>query len=407
MSFNEQNLRPAQIDGIRIEVDGDSMPVGRRTADFEYPYRDAPYIDDMGRKKRVLTLDAWVCGDDCFARRDRLIALFEAKKICTLIHPWYGEMRIKPVEATVKHKYEEGRVVRFDLVFAEATEVQFPSVKIDTAGVLARFADELQGYVDELFALSDFGSVLNDTLDIAGANRIIGVLAGAFRGVSQALSGARDPFAGLLSNVRGLLAKPSVLIDSVRTLFAHFAVNTAGAARAVSSEFIKSGTSGKAPTSYYEIVQMPASFVRQIEKLDALAVPVNPDLQVIEAPLKEYVAYTLVAQAAGVLSVLPSLVKDDVKASTFAVVAAIDALTLRANDEQYIYLVQLRTAVLQDYRERMAQGRAVKAVQVLTPQPALVVAYEHHENALRDSDLILRNKVKHPLFVQGDLKVIQ
>ena len=407
MSFNERNLRPAQIGGIRIEVDGDSMPVGRRTADFEYPYRDAPYIEDMGRKKRVLTLDAWVCGDDCFARRDRLIALFEAKNACTLIHPWYGEKQIKPVEATVKHKYEEGRVVRFDLVFAEASDVQFPNVRKDTAGALAGFADELQGYVDELFALCDFSPYLSDALDLSGVNRIIGVLSGAFRGVSQMISGVRDPFGEVLGNVRALLARPEALADVVRAVFAGFAVHTADTARAVAVDFVKSESNGRAPASYYEVVQLPVALVRQVARVDALPIAVNSDQLAIETPLKQFVAYTLVAQAAGVLSVLPSLVKDDVKASVYAVVAAIDALTLRADDEQYALLVRLRAAVLQDYHERMAQARAVKTVCVAVPKPALVLAYEQHENALRDSELILRNKVKHPLFVTGEVKVIR
>ena len=55
----------------------------------------------------------------------------------------------------------------------------------------------------------------------------------------------------------------------------------------------------------------------------------------------------------------------------------------------------------------MAQARAVKTVCVAVPKPALVLAYEQHENALRDSELILRNKVKHPLFVTGEVKVIR
>lgn len=405
MSFNEENLLPAKLSGIRFEVDSDSMPVGRRTADHEYPFRDEPYIEDMGRKKRVINLEAWVCGDDCLERRDRLIAVFEAKDVVTLVHPWYGEMQVKPVEATPKHRYDEGRVVRIEMNFVEAGELDNPRVTDDTASLLAGYADELQTMVDDALSYLSFDHLGLDMLDLSGAGRIIGVLSGAFNSLSQVLTGAKNPFISLFNDVMGLVAKPAGLVAIVRSMFGGLAKSSSTTARQITRDFNRQ--SGSTITaSYAEIVRMPATLVRAVAKVDAQPAAANAALATIEKPLREYVQYTLVAQAAGVLSIMPAVVKDDVKTSTDAVVQAIDVLCNTASDEQYQALVRLRMAVLLDYHERISRARNMRTLKIEMPTPALVLAYNAHENALRDGEIILRNKVAHPLFVAGDINVV-
>jgi len=39
----------------------------------EFPQRDVPYAEDLGRKNRELKISALVVGDDVFQRRDRLM----------------------------------------------------------------------------------------------------------------------------------------------------------------------------------------------------------------------------------------------------------------------------------------------------------------------------------------------
>jgi prophage DNA circulation protein len=53
--------------------------VGRRTVQHEYPQRDTPFAEDMGRAARRFSLDAYVLGPDYDQARDRLIDALEAR----------------------------------------------------------------------------------------------------------------------------------------------------------------------------------------------------------------------------------------------------------------------------------------------------------------------------------------
>lgn len=48
MSWTDR-LQPASFRGVAFKVDGDDLQIGRRTVVHEYPGRDTPSVEDMGR----------------------------------------------------------------------------------------------------------------------------------------------------------------------------------------------------------------------------------------------------------------------------------------------------------------------------------------------------------------------
>lgn len=94
----------------------------------EYPNRDKPYTEDLGKVTFRPSITAYVVGDDCFDQRDRLIDALNKPGPGTLVHPTYGELKVcVDGEVRVSTSKSEGRIVRFDLKFVEAGELSYPT----------------------------------------------------------------------------------------------------------------------------------------------------------------------------------------------------------------------------------------------------------------------------------------
>jgi len=57
-------LRPAAFRGIPFEVSAATGSFGRRTARHEFPQRDTPAVEDLGRRTRELQITGFVIGAD-------------------------------------------------------------------------------------------------------------------------------------------------------------------------------------------------------------------------------------------------------------------------------------------------------------------------------------------------------
>src|SRR6185437_9361631 len=121
MSWRD-NLRPGSFRGVAFLIDtGVSTQIGRRGQLHEYPLRDLPWAEDLGRRARRFAVNCLVIGSDYMTARDQLIAALEARGPGTLVHPYYGTMRVSVVDAVeVREDTKDGGVARFRIPFAEA-----------------------------------------------------------------------------------------------------------------------------------------------------------------------------------------------------------------------------------------------------------------------------------------------
>ncbi|MNJ19309.1 hypothetical protein D3C77_136300 [compost metagenome] len=136
-------LHPASFRGVPFHVDSDAMPVGRRTQLHEYPQRDKPLVEDMGRRTRTTKLTAFVIGDDYLVKRDDLLKALDEPGPGELVHPWFGRMNVTAGDCEVTHERREGGMARFDLVFIEAGEKGFPAGVPNTARQLEESSESL------------------------------------------------------------------------------------------------------------------------------------------------------------------------------------------------------------------------------------------------------------------------
>ncbi len=124
----KDRLQDASFRGVPFKVEEESAGTGRRVETHEYPNRDKPYTEDLGKVTFRPSITAYVVGDDCFDQRDRLIEALNKPGPGTLVHPTYGELKVcVDGEVRVSTSKSEGRIVRFDLKFVEAGELSYPT----------------------------------------------------------------------------------------------------------------------------------------------------------------------------------------------------------------------------------------------------------------------------------------
>lgn len=82
-----RTMRPASFRGVPFYVERDQVDTGRRLVVHEFPLKDAPYIEDMGRDTNKISVTAYVIGDDADAQEKALRSACERGGAASLSLP--------------------------------------------------------------------------------------------------------------------------------------------------------------------------------------------------------------------------------------------------------------------------------------------------------------------------------
>ncbi len=113
-------LRPAKFKDAIFHVEAGARSGGRRLAPHEYPKRDDPYVEDMGRKMRGYSVAGYCIGPSYQDDRNALIRALEAEGSGTLVLPTLGEFLVKAGPYSVREVRERGGFCEFEMNFLEA-----------------------------------------------------------------------------------------------------------------------------------------------------------------------------------------------------------------------------------------------------------------------------------------------
>jgi prophage DNA circulation protein len=143
-----ERLVPASFRGIKFHVESAVTVRGRRIAVHEYPKRDTPYSEDMGRHTRRFNIQAYLLGANYDANRDLLQDALELEGAGMLTvyqvaaHAW--RLNVVVEEFSITEQRERGGFCMFEMRFVEvgtpANEVAFAQ----TQAVITDRARELE-----------------------------------------------------------------------------------------------------------------------------------------------------------------------------------------------------------------------------------------------------------------------
>lgn len=381
-----KQLRPASFRGVPFSVELGDIEAGRRVQVHEYPQRDKPYVEDLGRATRSIRVQALIVGDDYVQRANKLLEALERPGPGALVHPWLGQMQVS-LAAPARVEFDRQRlgVASFDLDFVEAGELAFPSVQASTQAATRKAAD-MVSKAAVLQAARRFNVAGVSDFVQAAAQGQLGQLAATFTRALPDLPALGDArkFAQAAGEWVSLVRNPAALAGSIaRSLNVASYIQQAQDLRGVLGGLLVMARS-------QSLSAPPPPAVLTQSRRQAWA---------NEAALNGLARQVVLAQAIGASSLVPADVHDDVMGMRDQIVAAIDAETLAASDESYQALLAARLAVWRDLTDRARGAERLRTVRPQQAVPALVLAHRLYATADRADEIVARNRVRHPGFV--------
>lgn len=381
-------LQPASFRGVPFKVDSADGSGGRRAQTHEYPMRDTPWTEDLGRKARTLSLSAYVLGADYMAARDALIAALDAAGAGTLVHRYWGELQVVVTDYRISESSDEGGIARFSISFAEAGSQTFPAARTDTAEALAVQVDKIRAAAQKTYA---------DTHRVDG---LPGWVSEAAVGDFQRALDAVDALTAQLTPDLSLLAEIQLDAGRVAGTLADLVRVPVSAAAAIDARIRALAQIPSRPVNAF--AALTALFGHDSRTGTVATTPANQQAAANRVATAGLVRQLAVAEAAGLLQ---SADFDSATAAAEArdtVLAAIDSEAgITPDDTLFRELSALAAASTRAVAARSDSLPRIGTVRFSATLPALVVAHRVYGDATRADEIVSRNHVRHPGFVPG------
>lgn len=415
MTKTWENLRPASFRGVAFEVESHSESGGRRVELHEYPLRDTPYAEDLGKKAGKWQIEAFlVNGKSGYAeRRDKLREALNASGPGTLIHPYLGELSVSVDGYSLKETTREGGYCTFSISFVEAGQPVEPDVEKDTAANVLDKAEAAKEVATAGF-LDEYMPLLEDLEGLAGKVPALLSEATAFLGtplsiLSRAQSAASSVLAlpdrlasrilGYLGTIRQLggIATSGLKMNALTALLGKKSAGTASS-WLVTSNGVIAGIVGE--TSWPQAGG--GSIGGGTPSPETPGVVASTVANRAETPLIDLIAAGAVIEAAIESADADYGTADDALASRDAVLEAIDEVQ-RANcsDAVFTALSELAAAVNEDLTTRGAELPKLGSATLFMSMPALAASYRLYGDVGQADAIVARNRIRHPGRVPG------
>lgn len=397
MGWKEQ-LQPASFRGVKFKVDTAEMAFGRRNQIHEYPGREEPFTEDLGKKAREYRFSAYILGDNYFGDRDALIKAIEDDKTPgVLIHPSLGRKTVVPRgDCSVQYSNKEGGFEGFSLVFVEAGEKKFPSSGFNLTSLVGIKADSLISTVttqfNRVYKVADY---IEDVASQASAlvDNFLGVIDDALT-----VGGVTDPaYSQFRSILDGLMDTVSIFIPDPDKV----SLNLSEAVSGLTGVFSEPRDVIRAQT---KVFKYGAGFAAVVETTPS---------RTQAARNQEIIIATVRALALGQIAVavanteFPS--KQDAVEQRDEVLDLFEQEILIAGDtgqdDIYRALDEVRNALAKQINARAVNLPNLRKITNLDHVPALAFAYNLYEDAERDQEIVERNHIRNPLFIPGHVEI--
>ena len=386
MSWKDGFSSTGDFRGAEFRVRESELEAGRRVQAHEYPQRDTPHVEDLGRKARRLKFEAYCIGDNYKVARDALIAKVEQPGAGSLNHPYHGTLTVTVTSFRVRESTRHGGYAAITIECVESGENTFPTATASTQTAVKRIAASTStssmAVFAESFEIDDSGSDVPDFLAELDA---------IFKKVEHATGTVSSVVADLLST-------PGQLGEKIASIITGISASAADPLQALNllTTLFNAG-SDPVITNSSPRAQQAAQNVKMTNELVRTQ------------------AVTEAAIASATLELSPAkqgntpITRDRVYEIRTEILSAIDARQRSTdvvtgepiNDALFTELADLRTAVAIDLSTR---GSRLPAVQRYVPGatlPALVVSHQLYGDASRETELLNLNNTRHPGFVAG------
>lgn len=389
---------PGSFRGVPFEVESYAGTFGRRTADHEFPQRDIPYTEDMGRATREIRLTAYVSGAAYAANRDALIRALELEGPGTLVHPWLGVMLVNARPGTISEDKEAMESATIEMSFLEAGALIFPLSVVDVGSVV-----DAAGEAVAEAAAFDFADVFDVVLKPGNvALAAIENVRAAIRGTTAAVFGPAtrllDQFDAIAASMKGIESDVNSLVRAPSDLAARF-------------------------TSLFDLLDRPSTD-RTLADLATVGTPGEAVPVTATTPTTQQIAQNAIvlrtltrrlaiARSARLAARETFPVYDDAvrvrdeQAARILAEEEFAASTRQPGDDVYVALTEMRTALVRGITDAAADLVRLRTLELPAVDCSLLIAHDLYGDTERADEIVDRNAIAHPGFVSpGQLLVL-
>ncbi|MGY4815491.1 DNA circularization protein [Pseudomonas chlororaphis subsp. piscium] len=402
MSWRDR-LLPASFRGVGFWVDQAKTPVGHKGQLHEYPQRDLPFYESLGRQARTHDLTAFIVGADCLEQRDKLLKALEEGS-GELVHPWLGRLQVKVGECEMTQSRQDGGLVTFTLKFYPDQPLQFPSATVNTRQLLLVSADSLIGSAVRRFeeamtlvkaariGIADLRNSLKEVYQTI--EQELKPLIDTYRDLNLLVRAIKDLPKEVSAEFKGLLGDIKDLKDYARNGYRGVLANVSQQVEAVKKIDTPKLTTGKDTTAaaqaMADLVQ-DAVLVRIAQAVASLPVA-TPVVKLSGTP-------SLAKQAIQPVTRAEVPVADEVLALRNSINEAIWQAAEKADALHYEVLNGLRQLVYGHLTAVASSGVRLVVKNPMQSLPTVVLAYRLFGDATRAAEVQQRNGVAHPGFL--------
>jgi len=419
-------LLPASFRGISFLIPQTSVPVGMKGQLHEFPQRDTPFFEQLGKQSQVHKMTGWVIGDDCFERRDKLIEALSTPEAGELVHPWLGRMQVKAGECEMSHDLMGGGMISFDLTFYPDVPLKTPAAKVNTQAQVVNSSESL--LTSSLNRYESSMATVNQAR--LGLLQMRNSMSNVFSVIQQQFTPFTSVFTDLTGFAQSMINSPGSLSSLFSSYFSSFSgfnfFSSSSGGRSSSGSGSDAGYRGAvAQATQQTEAASSINTVSSIGGTDAVTASqatanlvqdstlVQIGLIVSEMPVasqpESIQSPPAVDQQALQPIVRPDVpVADDVIELRDNLNEVIHEASLKADPEHYLVLNHFRQTVVKHLTAVAQSG--VRLVDITPPETlsALVLAYRRFGDASRAPELVQRNRIHHPGFVPAvPIKIAQ
>jgi prophage DNA circulation protein len=392
MSWEDQ-LRQGTIDGVPFFAHAAPKRGGRRNVVHEFPLRDQPEVQELGKGTQRFVLEAFVLGNDYMAARDALEAVLEKKGKRRLVHPYRGEMDVYvDGDYTAIERTEQGGYCEYQIPFVRASAKTYPTATIDMAGqsktaATAAIAQARIGFSQKFTIVAAAGFVVDSAL--ARLNEVTATITATANSITTLPDEAAKLVSGISQYsgaVSSLILAPGELAQSIVQMIGQLQMAAANPLAAFDALKLLFGFSPGEPGT----ATTPSRALEESNRVE----------------IGRLVSRVAVVSAASAAADIDYASYDDALAARDTLMDQFDALVQDTDDSDIVdALIDAQSAMNQDLTTRGLQLPRLRHITLLESTPATVLAWRLYGDPTQASTIADRNKVSDPFFLPGGVPI--
>lgn len=394
MAWRDQ-LRPASFRGVQFFVDSSQYSGGRRVSFHEFPDRDKPFAEDLGKVGDTFKVEGHILGDNYFQTKNSLINAVNKEGPGELVHPYYGTLQVQIGAFSIDEDTKEGGIAKISFQFYEAGDNAFPKEVDDKIDVFQeKVADTIQKSQDEFTSVFTVAKLPGFAVDTARLS--VASAAAAFANATKGISTVAEDVANLAFSLRNLVAETDDLIKAPGKL----------AQRLVDS-FKLLGAACESTKGKFAAFKAMSTFVTPIPNPIPTTTPIRQTQAGNKEIFDQLIVRTAIASAAEQAVLIDFESINDAEETRNELRDKIDEVLFHINDDQVFAAFKDLNALLSKLLPDVdADLPNVQNIILEKTVPSIVLAYDLFENPDAEADIVDRNQViRHPAFVPTDVPI--